>query len=152
MRAQTSKFEVFWIPGVPYSLRFRWKHFRTILFWYVCESENLKLVERLCAVFSVYISHFSMFQKRVQRSLAARISRTKEVSVGDSTSHLTYKTMTRLISIFRKPWFYRCWKRWAPRNPADPFDRISKIMDMGSIPFKTWDGILVTLRNIFISK
>ena len=34
------------------------------------------------------------------------------------------------------PDFEQLWKRWAPTNPADPSDKLLKILDMETIPVK----------------
>ena len=50
--------------------------------------------------------------------------------------------------------FEKCpfWKRWAPRNPEDPFNKIFKILNTGPISIKKHECIFANMVPISITK
>ena len=45
-------------------------------------------------------------------------------------------SLNNIISAYMDFIFYLFWKRRAPTNDEDPFNKISQIMDMGPTPIK----------------
>ena len=54
----------------------------------------------------------------------------------------TFEHFIFIISFFGNPTFCQCSKRRAPKNDEDPFNKISKIMDVGSISIPNGNSVI----------
>ena len=64
--------------------------------------------------------------------------------------HVQQLFLTNLIFGNRFVWTF--WKRRAPKNPGDPSNKFLRILDMGSISSRTWNGVSVNLSNFETKK